>query len=151
MKIVNLTPHDVVVYTTEPISDDDKIVYAKSGFVARTVSKHQTRIETLDTHVAVFTPQVARSVAVECGADNANADAIIVSMLGADYLQGQARDGFELTTTLDGKRDVRIFVADTGPISVVRDKGTGDISAVRRLCEYEPLLATSIGAKRRRT
>ena len=150
MKIINLTPHDVVVFTSLPTTDDDKAVYAKSGFVARTIPKRQACTTTLANRVAIYEPQVAESVAIECGSDNVDADAIIVSTMVAEYLRGQTCDGFVLTTTLDGKRDVRIFAPDTGPDSVERDKATGAVRGVRRLCEYEPLLATSIDVKRRR-
>ena len=132
MKLVNLTPHDVV------IADEGKKlhVFPRTGKVARTTSKEQKLLELLFKDVLVYEPQVPNGAIIECNVEDVDADGIIVSKMVADYLQEQMTTDFSLSTNLDGHNHVRIFIPDTGPESVVRND-SGAIIGVLRLNEYE--------------
>ena len=149
MKIVNLTPHDVTVYT----GDRRAHVFSCSGMVARVTSARQELLEVIFDEVDVYEPQQANGAILECTDADADADAIIVLPMVAEYLQNEMSTDFVLTTNFDGKHDLRVFAPDTGPESVVRnDEGVN--VGVRRLCEYETLSKQSIrqakAAKRQR-
>jgi hypothetical protein len=140
MKIVNLTPHDVVV---RPGGDEstEEFRYPASGHVARVLSTPQEEIDRIeDGRVAVYSPQEPRGVALPCD-DSEEIEAVLVSMMVAEALGHAGATDFDVETPMRG-REVRVFVPDSGPESALRDE-RGAIVGVRRLVEYEPLdLAT---------
>lgn len=150
MKIVNLTPHDVVVRPSGDAKEEFR--YPASGHVARVLSTPQEEIDRIeDLRVAVYSPQQPRGVALPCD-DSDEIEAILVSMMVAEALGRAGATDFMLDTRIRarGGGAVRVFVPDSGPESALRDE-RGAIVGVRRLVEYEPLAMADIWRARAET
>lgn len=142
MNLANLTPiREIVVFRTDDCSDDAAMKYVQAGKVAYTKTAPQEHIDTLEDGIRVYEPQRACGINIE--PDDPTVDGIIVTLMAAEYLTSCCTTDFTMTTTLDGKRDVRVFIPDTGPESSVLG-ADGRPRGVRRFNEYEPLDAATI-------
>lgn len=132
-EILNLTPHDIVVYNEDGTSQLE--TFPKSGFVARVVSENeQTHLGEICGKVPVYSPQTSGTVEWPSELFTAThaGDAVIVSMLVAQiFLQS-------LKERKDPVWAFPIYVPDTSPTGVVRDD-SGKIIGTKRLVQYFPV------------
>ena len=115
MRIINCTPHEVIVIT----ACNEACVYKTSGTVARLETVKQQKLDDMNGHEIWSPPIYTDVVGIPEGKD-----AIIVSMVVADFIKNR-------------KLGRRIFVPDTGPEGAIRD-ASGRITGTKRLMEYHP-------------
>ena len=122
MSIINLTPHDIVVY--DESGENVLYTFPSSGKVARAISTQQT----VDTNLSqkynlpVVDAQSFTNVDVPLSAQDTG---ILVSMPVGEFI----RSKFNCYP-------VDVLGPDLGPSAVVRDSA-GKILGTRRLCVYK--------------
>ena len=133
LKIVNLTPHDIVV----EYAPGKRNVYPASGHVARVLTSEQAHLGTIiQDGTPVYERQVPVGMEMTVAEADRDADGVIVSMFAGAYYMDSQTESFTIKTNIRTPADrLAVYVPDTGPGGVLRDE-KGAIIGVRRLLDY---------------
>ena len=123
MKIVNMTPHDVVVR----LDDGSETQYKASGKVARARTKKQTKIGDLDDKTPIYTLQEFEGVDMPPFPNGTTA--IIVSMIVGDQLKIAGLT--HVNASAPNGTSIEVYAPDSGPEAAIRTNG--DLIATKRL------------------